>query len=549
MSSNKDTDFTFLGSRVPPCDLEAEKIVLSAMMQEPDSADIAFDELKPADFYHDAHRRLFEVMLGFKRQDKVFDWFTVKNEAIAQGLLDALGGDVGFLGLIDAAPNAAMVGEYSAIVRERAMQRIAAAIGIQTIKSAYDNSVPIEESMKGIEGKISEIHGRIDDHKPRTCRTIKEWISDPETMKPPQRISSGYAVLDAALHGGFVRGAMSLLCGRTSRGKSTFANNIALNAAKAGMKTVLITLEDSISLAIYRMIASNAGIAVSLPEAYFGGTASSDNAITVEKSKFEIENLPLEIESTARDVSQLLALVKDKFDRDLIVIDQSSHLSMPDIQSEYEMVSRVCSTLKDAARLANVAILVLVQINRKGAEDARQESRYTLENIKGTGKWEEDCRQCLIIQPPDPSLPGDFTVSVAKNTYGSRDIDVKLSWQYECSKISERKTDIGEADSALIEMQIDRKPKIAIDRQLRKREEQMILRRGEKRTMQDSEILKLIPVFPESIKRQQLIAQALNNPSFTGKIVRDTIERLEGLSKITSIKGTKNNEKSFSKPL
>jgi replicative DNA helicase len=68
----------FLGDKIPPNDLEAEKITLSAMMQSPEAARRAFKTLDPDDYYYQPYRQLFALMRAFFDDGKPFDWFTVK---------------------------------------------------------------------------------------------------------------------------------------------------------------------------------------------------------------------------------------------------------------------------------------------------------------------------------------------------------------------------------------------------------------------------------------------------------------------------------------
>ena len=49
--------------RVPPSDVEAEKAVLSALLLDNDAIHTVLSEVRPTDFYHPAHQKIYESML------------------------------------------------------------------------------------------------------------------------------------------------------------------------------------------------------------------------------------------------------------------------------------------------------------------------------------------------------------------------------------------------------------------------------------------------------------------------------------------------------
>lgn len=173
-------DAGFLGNRIPPNDLEAERIVLSAAMQSPEAARTGFKMLTSEDFYHTAHRAFFEILRTIFNAGRYFDVFTAKKEAEAAGILEELGGDVGFLDLMNAAPNSAMMDEYAAIVRQKAIQRAVVAISTQLLTAAYDTATPLDELVNLTRNAASAVR----QHKPEIL-TIREMMDAyPEENQP-----------------------------------------------------------------------------------------------------------------------------------------------------------------------------------------------------------------------------------------------------------------------------------------------------------------------------------------------------------------------------
>ena len=61
-----------LSGRVPPSDLDAEKAVLSAVLLDNDTIHLTVTELRAEDFYHPAHRLLYQAMVarGYQGQTR-----------------------------------------------------------------------------------------------------------------------------------------------------------------------------------------------------------------------------------------------------------------------------------------------------------------------------------------------------------------------------------------------------------------------------------------------------------------------------------------------
>ena len=63
--------------RVPPHNREAEQSVIGAIFLDPQSLITASEILLADDFYHNAHKQIFETMLRLSDQGKAIDVVTV----------------------------------------------------------------------------------------------------------------------------------------------------------------------------------------------------------------------------------------------------------------------------------------------------------------------------------------------------------------------------------------------------------------------------------------------------------------------------------------
>ena len=78
--------------RTLPHNLEAEKCVLGAILINNHAFNQAAEVILPEDFFRDAHRRIFEKMIGLTDRSQPVDLVTLKDELTRSGDLEEVGG-------------------------------------------------------------------------------------------------------------------------------------------------------------------------------------------------------------------------------------------------------------------------------------------------------------------------------------------------------------------------------------------------------------------------------------------------------------------------
>jgi replicative DNA helicase len=71
--------------RTLPHNLEAERSVLGAILVHNDAFNLAAQVITPADFYRDAHRRIFDKMIALSERNDAIDFVTLKEELSRAG--------------------------------------------------------------------------------------------------------------------------------------------------------------------------------------------------------------------------------------------------------------------------------------------------------------------------------------------------------------------------------------------------------------------------------------------------------------------------------
>ena len=109
--------------RTLPHNLEAERSVLGAILVHNDAFNLAAQIIDSRDFYRDAHRRIFDKMVGLNERHDAIDFVTLKEALARSGELEEVGGPAYVASLADGVPRATNVEYYARIVKEKATLR------------------------------------------------------------------------------------------------------------------------------------------------------------------------------------------------------------------------------------------------------------------------------------------------------------------------------------------------------------------------------------------------------------------------------------------
>jgi replicative DNA helicase len=106
--------------KLPPQNIEAEQMVLGAILIENDSINKVVETLSPDDFYKDNHRRIFSMMLDMFETGEAIDLITLTDALRGKVGLESVGGASYLAYLVSLVPTAANIKNHARIVREKA---------------------------------------------------------------------------------------------------------------------------------------------------------------------------------------------------------------------------------------------------------------------------------------------------------------------------------------------------------------------------------------------------------------------------------------------
>ena len=422
-------------SRQMPQSTEAEQAVIGSMLIDPECVPTVIEQLRPEDFYIEENRRIFETIYSMFNHAMRIDAVTVLDQLKSAGFYDDAGGRAYLMQLMELTPTSANVREYASIVRDKSMLRAIAIAGAEIERLALSEEGSASELAELAEQKIYNVRqGR----EIKGLSHIKSVIMDLyEQLDERSRsdsdisgISTGFRDLDYALTG-LNKSDLILVAARPGMGKTAFALNIALNAAKASKKDVVVfQLEMSKDQLASRFLASEALIESqklktgNLGEDDWIKIARTTNALA--KTKIYVDDNPAitvaEIKAKCRRLGDGLGLIVI----DYLQLMQSGKKN----DNRTQEVAEISRSLKIMAKELNVPVVCLSQLSR--AAEQRAEKKPILSDLRESGAIEQDADIVMFIYRDDyyndeSEHKNVAEIIIAKNRHGATG-SVYLQW-------------------------------------------------------------------------------------------------------------------------
>ena len=442
-------------NRVPPQNIEMEMMILGAIMLEPQGLAyrIAADALTPESFYLTGHGIVFEVMGELVELGKPPDVEIVIDVLKARGLLEKVGGANVILSMLNAVPSAASIEVHVRQIAEKSIGRAYLRVLTRGVEEIYRQELDLAEIFGMVADATNQLTGEIAKGQAITMveaigksydgimarevavRDAKEKGKPLEIMRG---VPTGFTDLDAKL-GGLRPRELTIAAGATSMGKTTFALEVAFNAAhEAGVPTVIYSLEmgaDELADRLLSMqtLTSDAGKLTGLPSQRLDTPDLSDwDHHILNKARARLERTPLYIRVpprlNIRDLRAMLRADKANLGIGLAIVDYLGLIDPGTSEGRrYEQMTAVSNGLKGLARELAISLLVPHQLSRAPAD--RGNKRPMLSDLRDSGAIEQDA-DCVIglyredyyrrqqgLEPAGQGMP-EAEVIVLKNRNG-----------------------------------------------------------------------------------------------------------------------------------
>jgi len=397
-------------SYVPPHSLDAEKSAIGSLLVDKDSILKISDFLKPEDFYHDAHRIVYQAILDLYDRRTPIDLVTLSSLLEDRKELKLIGGSSYLALLANEVPTATHIFQYATIVKEKAILRKLILAGDAIKGLGYKEDQEIESLIDTAEKALFNVSQtfmadrfvHIKDVLNKTYEKISD-LHDPESKNKYRGIPTGFRALDNLLSG-LQPSDLVILAARPSMGKTALALNIAQNVAKKGAAVGIISLEMSKEQLVERMFCSL--LAVDSWKLRTG-KLTDDDFSKIGAVMDDLNSMKIYIDdSIGNSIAELKAKarrLKMEAGLDVLIVDYLQLMSSGTASGYHgnrvQEISEISRALKSLARDLSIPIIALSQLSR--AVELRPSKVPQLSDLRESGAIEQDADVVLMMYRED----------------------------------------------------------------------------------------------------------------------------------------------------
>ena len=360
----------------PPHDKDAELAVLSSLLQNSDHIGQCKGIIDPEDFYHEVHKAIYTAMLNLHDLGEPVDLVTVNAEASHFPAYREHNGTEILKTILIYSATSAGWRHHARIVKTAARRRKIIEQCQSAIEMAYANADPdqITQSIKQAVNTLeSEERAEEWPDNQRIAQKIYETATRKnETGEHALGVLTGLFNIDRHMHR-LPAGCTIYLGGKSTSGKSALALTICqLIDQDPGNKGAILyfTLESSDTFLTVRRFAWDSEIPSTRIQT--GNLRNDDEIYRLQTTRDRIANSNLFVfdHPRFRQFETLSGFVEGAAARrplTLIVVDYFQLMKMYGrFSTQHAMYKELVCSFNDLAKIVNVPIMVLSQLNKEG---------------------------------------------------------------------------------------------------------------------------------------------------------------------------------------
>jgi replicative DNA helicase len=388
---------------MPPSAVEFEESILAAIFIDPQNASEILEDLEPHHFYKTAHAKIFGLAAGLYQQGINPDLAAVHQEARERDMVEAVGGASYLARMIDC-PLPSNADHYIAKIKEKYALRKAIEICNAITKRCFKDQGDAFDTIDKFQQEIFELGaGMTVENIESMGSMIKRSFDDYETLYGSAQavtgIPTGFADYDRLLSG-LQPTDLIILAARPSMGKTSLAIQMARNAAKQGIPTLVYSLEMSKRQLRDKIVAEVTGIDTTK---FRQGGFTSEERKKIEGAQDALYSYPLYIDDTAalhwREIRRRSRKYKAKYGIELIIIDHLQLVDHDKRDNRNVELGTITAGFKATAKDLDIPVLVLSQLNRN--LEQRSDKRPMLSDLRESGNIEQDADVVSFLYRPD----------------------------------------------------------------------------------------------------------------------------------------------------
>ncbi len=405
--------------RLPPHEMDAERAVLGAILQDGQALLKCMEILRPHYFYKDAHRTIFAACLALFEQNEPVDLVTVAHELSRSTGVEEVGGAAALAALVDSVPTAANVGYHARLIRDAALLREVISVATEIVRIGYAAEDDADAIVDAAEQKIFQISQELVGRSFFPLKAILKGTFEQieklyERKTHVTGVPTGFAEFDLRTSG-LQPADLIVIAGRPSMGKTSFALGISAHAAiEERIPVAIFSLEMSKEQLAQRMLCSEARVnGNSLRTGYLSEKdwpRLTTAAGLLSEAPIFIDDTPtltvLEIRAKARRL-------KVEQNLGLIIVDYLQLIQgRGRVENRVQEIAEISRGLKALAKEIHVPVVALSQLSRR-TED-REKSRPQLADLRESGAIEQDADLVAFLY-----RPGYYTARASGKEEGS----------------------------------------------------------------------------------------------------------------------------------
>ena len=428
-----------------PLSVEAEQSVLGSILVKPESFEKIAGMLSPDDFYMEEHKAIFSAVTDMFLNSRTIDTVTLVDALVQGGYRDKSGGIQYLTQIAQVVPSAANIRDYAKIVKEKALLRRLITACEEISEEAYSEQGDVSRVLDAAEQRIFELTQNKGSREFRHVKDIlkgvfQELVDKSEHKEVDQGVRTGFSDLDRVLVQ-LGPADLVLVGARPGMGKTSFAMNIAVNAAKSTGKAVCIfSLEMSGEQLVNRMLSSEAMVD---SHALRTGEIRPEDWQRIADATSMLAGCELLIDDTSGiTVADMKAKLRRVKNLGLVVVDYLQLMqASKNIESRVQEVADISRNLKIMAKELAVPVICCAQLSR--GPEQRESKKPMLSDLRDSGAIEQDADIVLFLYRDEyyKDVKGakanvevnTAEIIIAKNRHGALQ-DVKMTWNGQFTK-------------------------------------------------------------------------------------------------------------------
>jgi replicative DNA helicase len=393
--------------KITPQDIDAERSLLGAILCDDSLFPDVLEKVSAEDFYDKKHAAIFRAMKSLYEHNQKIDLVTAQSELKAEKLLKEIGGSPYLAELTNVVPTTAHALSYADLVEKASIRRRLIKAGTTIVEGAYDGEKEVGELLGAAEKTLFEVSDKSvkSDYTPLSELLVDAFNRMEKLHKNRgalRGLKTGFADLDKWT-AGLQKGDLIIVGARPAMGKTTFAQNLAVNAAEINQKAVLFfSMEMAKAEIIDRMISPAADV-----DAWNirTGNISDDEFSRIGDALGEMSDIPLLIDDTSNmtilELRNKARRAAHDHDIGLIIVDYLQLIQGSDryAGNRVQEVTEISRGLKILARELEVPVVALAQLSRNVT--GRDDPRPVLSDLRESGSIEQDADLVMFLHRVD----------------------------------------------------------------------------------------------------------------------------------------------------